>query len=125
MDLGEYHPCLNVKDLEASIRFYEKLGFEMIGDHRQEKWAIMRHNNMILNLFQGHIVEDLINFRGGDIQAIAAALEAQGLELSKPAAVESDGSWSAEIRDPDGNVIYFNIFPDERAQYQNTGKLVG
>ena len=40
MDLGEYHPCLNVQDLEKSIAFYQGLGFEMVGDYRDEKWAV-------------------------------------------------------------------------------------
>lgn len=124
MDLGEYYPCLNVKNLEQSILFYQKLGFQIIDDHRDENWAILQHNNMALSLFQGRIKENLINFRGGDIDEIAKALEAQGLELTQPAALESDGSWSAEIRDPDGNSIYLNTYPDEREKYIRTGKLI-
>ena len=108
MDLGEYFPCLNVKDLAASITFYEKLDFALIGDYQAHNWAVMQHNNMVLCLFQGHIEENLINFRGGDIEAIQKEITAKGLTFSKPAFQESDGSWGAEIRDPDGNSIYFN-----------------
>lgn len=124
MDLGEYFHCLNVKNIEASIQFYEKLGFQIIEDHRNEKWAMMRHNNMLLSLFEGHIVENLINFRGGDISEIAKALTDKGLSLEKEANQEEDGSWSAELRDPDGNIIYFNTFQDEREQYLRTGKSI-
>jgi catechol 2,3-dioxygenase-like lactoylglutathione lyase family enzyme len=124
MDLGEHFPCLNVKDLAASIAFYEKLDFELIGDHRADAWAIMQHNNMVLCLFQGHIDENLINFRGGDIEAISDELEARGIELAMPAELHPDGSWSAEVRDPDGNSIFFNTFPDEREQYERTGRLI-
>ena len=28
------------------------------------------------------------------------------------------------VRDPDGNCIYFNTFPDERETYVRTGKLI-
>ena len=42
MDLGENFPCLNVKNLEESIAFYEKLDFKMIKDHRDENWAWMQ-----------------------------------------------------------------------------------
>lgn len=124
MDLGEFYPCLNVQNLEQSIRFYQKLGFRMVSDHRDENWAMLQHNNMALCLFQGHIKENLINFRGGDIHAIAEEALAQGLEFTQPATEEADGSWSAEMRDPDGNSIFFNTFPDERDQYVRTGKLI-
>lgn len=65
MDLGEHFPCLDVRDLEQSIAFYEKLGFELVEDHRSESWAVLQHNNMVLCLYQGHIDTNLINFRGG------------------------------------------------------------
>lgn len=123
-DLGEFYPCLNVQDLEASVAFYQKLGFTITNDQRQDNWAVLQHNNMALCLFQGHIVENLINFRGGDIKSIVKKASAEGLTFDKPAAQESDGSWSAEVRDPDGNVIYFNTFEDEREQYVKTGKLI-
>ena len=124
MDLGEHFPCLNVRDLVRSVEFYEKLEFRVIEDHRSENWAVLQHNNMVLCLYQGHIDRNLINFRGGDIEAIQREVAARGLEFSKPARSHPDGSWSAEIRDPDGNCIFFNTFPDEREQYLRTGKLI-
>ncbi len=124
MDLGEHYPCLNVQDLTRSIEFYQKLDFTIIGDHRSENWAVLQHNNMALCLFQGHIDKNLINFRGGNIEAIHKEAASRGLKFTKPARLEPDGSLSAEIRDPDGNVIYFNTFPDEAEQYVRTGKLI-
>ncbi len=124
MDLGEHYPCLNVQDLARSIEFYERLDFTIIDDHRSENWAVLQHNNMALCLFQGHIDENLINFRGGDIEAIHKEATARGLEFTKPTRLHPDGSWSAEIRDPDGNSIFFNTFPDERERYVRTGKLI-
>jgi len=124
MDLGEYYPCLNVADLGASITFYTALGFTIIDDQRDRNWAALRHNNMLLCLFQGHIEQNLINFRGGDVAAIAREGIERGLTFQKPAHQEPDGSWSAEIRDPDGNCIYFNTFPDEREKYQREGRLI-
>ena len=85
MDLGEHFPCLNVKDLERSIEFYQKLDFKLIDDHRSENWAVLQHNNMALCLYQGHIENNLINFRGGDIEAIHNEATARGLRFSKPA----------------------------------------
>ena len=124
MDLGEHYPCLNVQDLTRSIEFYQKLDFAITEDHRSENWAVLQHNNMALCLFQGHIDENLINFRGGNIEAIHLEATSRGLKFTKPAHLEPDGSWSAEIRDPDGNVIYFNTFPEEQEQYVRTRKLI-
>ena len=124
MDLGEHYPCLNVQNLQHSIEFYQKLDFRIIEDHRSENWAILQHNNMALCLFQSHIENNLINFRGGDIEAIHKEAAARGLQFSKPAKKHPDGSWSAELIDPDGNVIFFNTFPEEREQYMQSGKLI-
>ena len=124
MDLGEHYPCLDVQDLARSIEFYQKLDFTIIEDHRSENWAVLQHNNMVLSLFQGHIDENLINLRGGDIEAIAEELTARGIEFTMPARLHPDGSWNAEVRDPDGNSIFFNTFPEEREKYVRTGKLI-
>lgn len=124
MDLGEFHLCLNVADLERSIDFYRKLGFEMVDDHRGDHWAVMRHGNLILGLFEGHIDRNLLNFRGGDVEAIAREATDRGLDLSKPARREPDGSWSAELVDPDGNVVYLNTFPSEQEMYLREGRLI-
>ena len=70
MDLGEFTLCLNVSDLAASIIFYQKLGFEIITDEQRDNWAVLRHNNLVLSLYQGHIERNLLNFRGGDIGQI-------------------------------------------------------
>ncbi len=124
LDLGEYYPCLDVKDLKKSIDFYTKLGFKITEDHTKDNWAVVRHNNMVLCLFQGHIDNNVINFRGGDIEEIYEKATKRGLEFSKPAQIEHDDSWSAEIIDPDGNIIYFNTFDEEREKYVKTGHLI-
>ena len=39
------------------------------------------------------------------INAICREAAARGLRFSKPARMHADGSWSTELRDPDGNAI--------------------
>ena len=124
MDLGEHYPCLNVKSLAASLAFYKALGFDVIEDHSAENWAVLQHNNMALCLFEGHIDENLMNFRGGDIEAIYKEATQRGLTFTRAAKRSEDGSWSAEIRDPDGNCIFFNTFQSERDIYLKDGKLI-
>lgn len=122
MDLGEHLLCLDVKNLEASLDFYTKLGFRLSEDHRPERWAVVDHNNLVVCLFEG-IEENLMNFRGGDIAAIQREAVANGLDFAKPAKEHPDGSWNATIYDPDGNAIFFNTFSDERGRYAKTGTI--
>lgn len=113
--LGRFEYCLNVSHIQTSLEFYRKLGFEQTGGDIDDGWAIIKHGDCTLGLYQGHIAVNLLNFRGGDVFEIARYLESQGLEMKKDAFVETDGSTAAEILDPDGNVIYFNTFPGESA----------
>ncbi|UCE28306.1 MAG: hypothetical protein JSW52_06065 [Candidatus Coatesbacteria bacterium] len=111
--MGRFEYCLNVKDVRKSLDFYRKLGFKQTGGNLNENWVTIKHGDCTLSLYQGHIDENLLNFRGGDVYAVATYLKSQGLELVKDAFTEDDGSAAAEIRDPDGNIIYFNTFPGE------------
>ena len=79
---------------------------------------------MVLCLYQGHIDDNLINFRGGDIEAIYENASKRGVKFTKPAHIEHDGSRSAETVDPDGNVIYFNTYKDERERYIRDRTLI-
>jgi catechol 2,3-dioxygenase-like lactoylglutathione lyase family enzyme len=112
--LGRFEFCLNVKNIRESLAFYAKLGFVRVGGNVEENWAVVKHGDCTLGLFQGHIRQNLLNFRGGDVYAIARRLKSRNLTLEKDAYTEEDGSAAAELLDPDGNCIYFNTFPDER-----------
>jgi hypothetical protein len=74
-------------------------------------------------LYAGHIDSNLLNFRGGDVFAIAAELKKRGLEFSQDAYREADGSMGAIMKDPDGNVIYFNTFPEEQVEFVEPDKV--
>ena len=119
-DIGTCTVCLNVRDVKRSSEFYAKLGFRATGGSLAENWVLMEHGNFKLGLYQGHIESNLLNFRGGDVFAIARHLEAQDMKLRMPAQVEPDGSAGATIADPDGNVIYFNTATGEQ---DTTGRI--
>jgi hypothetical protein len=125
MDLGGFYPCLNVRRLDASLAFDHALGYYAVEDHSEQGWAMVRHRNGALCLLQGHIDRSMTSFRGGDVPSIAAHAAAHGLALSRPAHVEADGSWAAEIHDPDGNCLYCNTSPAERERYFKEGRLIG
>ena len=114
-DIGTCTVCFNVRDVKLASEFYAKLGFSVTAGSLAENWVVVERGNFKLGLYQGHIESNLLNFRGGDVFAIARYLEAQGLKLLAPAQVEPDGSAGATIADPDGNLIYFNTAPGEQA----------
>ncbi len=107
-DLGYFELCLDVADLDASLAFYGVLGFERIGGELEEGWAVLERDGTRLALYRGHIGELTLNFRDGDVRAIAEALREAGLALEQDAHVESDGTLGATLRDPDGHLVYFN-----------------
>ena len=113
LNLGRFEYCLTVRNLQKSLEFYTKLDFQQVGGNSEEGWLVLEHNELRLALYQGHIEENLMNFRGGDVFAIAKFLKKRGLKMKTDALHESDGSDGATIEDPDGNLIYFNTHPDE------------
>ncbi|MDA7921311.1 VOC family protein [Verrucomicrobiales bacterium] len=59
-------------------------------------------------MYQGHIPENALTFFGGDVAAIAKHLKEGGHEMNSGPEKEEDGSIGATVKDPDGNLIYFN-----------------
>ena len=74
---------------------------------------VLRNDAIRIGLYQGHIESNMLNFRGGDVRALFDRLSAKGLQFEGNVIEEDDGSVGATMRDPDGNVIYFNTYPDE------------
>lgn len=113
LNLGKFELCLNVGNLQRALDFYSKLDFENVGGEREQGWVVLEHSNLRLALYQGHIDRNMMNFRGGDAFLISKKLRERGLKMKTEAVMESDGSSGATIEDPDGNLIYFNTYPDE------------
>jgi catechol 2,3-dioxygenase-like lactoylglutathione lyase family enzyme len=116
--LGVFSVCCFVANLQDCIDWYAKLGLPMSDGFPEYGFAILSDGwNKLAMLSTEHQAKwpsQILNFRGGDIEAIAARLKSEGLELSYDAKLESDESWSTELLDPDGFVIYFNTGADER-----------
>lgn len=113
LDIGWFELCLNVSSLATSLEFYKKLGFHSIAEYLEDRFAIVSNGDLRIGLFEGHIKTNMLNFRGADVFKVAVELDRRGFALKQNAHYESDGSASAELIDPDGNVIYFNTFPGE------------
>jgi catechol 2,3-dioxygenase-like lactoylglutathione lyase family enzyme len=113
MNLGRFELALNVADLKASLIFYRRLGFNQIDGSEESGASAIQSGNCRIALYEGYIAENLINFRGGDIPAIAERARTEGLTFEKEPFSGPDGSMGALIHDPDGNAIYFVSHPDE------------
>jgi len=113
MNIGYIELCLNVKDLQKSLDFYHKLGFEDVSVFLKEKWAILQYSENILGLFEGHIQENCLNFRGGNVKKLIEEFDHLGIPFESVPVLNDDGSGSAFLRDPDGNLLFFDTAPEE------------
>lgn len=117
MELGAFSISLAVKDLEASIAFYEKLGFKSFGMEPESHWAILKNGNHIIGLFQGMFDKNILTFNPGwnqdaknldsftDVRELRKQLKASGLKLIREADESTTGPASITLEDPDGNPI--------------------
>jgi len=118
--LGNFELCFDVKNIEESIEFYEKIGFQLIKGASEYGTACMSNGDVRLTLFaentikQEFGVEFLLNFRGGDVRKNHKDLNAKGIEFEQEPKIWTDGvSIDAKFRDPDGNLIYLDTHPSE------------
>ncbi|MEN9543540.1 MAG: hypothetical protein RLZZ598_373 [Pseudomonadota bacterium] len=117
MELGNFSVSLAVKDLQASRRFYEQLGFEVFAGEATQHWLILKNGEHLIGLFQGMFERNMLTFNPGwdrnarplasftDIRELQRRLKAQGLRLQQEADEQSQGPASFLVLDPDGNPI--------------------
>jgi lactoylglutathione lyase len=117
MELGAFSVSLAVKDIEASKRFYEKLGFNVFTGDQSQNWLIMKNGAHVIGLFQGMFDKNILTFNPGwnsdaqpiteftDVRELQRKLKAEGVPLIVEADESSSGPASFMISDPDGNTI--------------------
>jgi lactoylglutathione lyase len=120
MELGCFSVSLAVKDLHASKRFYEQLGFVVFAGDAAQNWLIMKSGAHNVGLFQGMFERNMLTFNPGwdanaqpvgafvDIRELQRKLRAQGVPLQSEADESSTGPASFVVVDPDGNPILFD-----------------
>ncbi|TDM07922.1 VOC family protein [Macrococcus lamae] len=119
MNLGHFSLSLEVKDIYASLEFYNKLGFKQIMGNLDQKWCVIRNGDCTIGLFQGMFDSHLLTFNpkwhsnfkedadAPDIREIESDLRANGIEPVKSFEYDSQGPAHFVIEDPDGNTIMF------------------
>ena len=117
MELGAFSISLAVKDLQASRRFYEKLGFTSFAGNPSQNWLILKNGDHVIGLFQGMFEKNIMTFNPGwdqnaqpvagftDVRELQRRLKAEGLQLMSEADESSTGPASFMVADPDGNTI--------------------
>ena len=114
LELGNFSVSLGVRDIEKSLNFYEKFGFEVIdgghlneafADSATEKWRILQNENTVIGLFQGMFEGNILTFNPLDLRTIQARLKERGVEFGTEADMTTTGPCSATLTDPDGNAI--------------------
>ncbi|HMQ35710.1 MAG TPA: VOC family protein [Chloroflexaceae bacterium] len=117
MELGAFSISLTVKDLEASRRFYEALGFQVFGGDAAQNWLILKNGDHIIGLFQGMFEQNMLTFNPGwdqnaqklaaftDVRELQRRLKAQGIALLQEADESTTGPASFVAVDPDGNPV--------------------
>ena len=117
MELGAFSTSLAVKDIEASRKFYEKLGFTSAMGDPSQNWLIMRSGAHVIGLFQGMFERNIMTFNPGwdqdarplamftDVRDLQRQLKASGVQFASEADESTTGPASFMVIDPDGNPI--------------------
>jgi len=117
MELGAFSVSLAVKDLEASRRFYEKLGFAVTGGEAAQRWLILQNGTTIIGLFQGMFERNILTFNPGwdqhaarlpsftDVRELQRQLTSRGVSFQQEADPSTTGPAHFVVVDPDGNPI--------------------
>ena len=117
MKLGAFSVSLNVKDIQKSKAFYEKLGFKDLGGDINQNWLIMKNEHTVIGLFQGMFEKNILTFNPGwnqnaenldeftDVRELQKELKEKGVKLLTEADESTAGPAFITIEDPDGNSI--------------------
>ncbi|MGJ1285039.1 VOC family protein [Sphingobacterium spiritivorum] len=117
MKLGAFSVSLNVKDINVSKEFYEKLGFSVFAGSLESNYLIMKNEETLIGLFQGMFDKNLLTFNPGwdsnaklltnfdDVRIIQMALKEAGIHPLEEVDIKSSGPAGFFIMDPDGNPI--------------------
>ena len=117
MNLGTFSLSLAVKDLAASRRFYEALGFKVYAGEPAHNYLILRNGDATVGLFQGMFEKNMLTFNPGwdancqklpeftDVRELQRQLVGAGVTPVKLADEGTKGPEHFMLIDPDGNPI--------------------
>jgi catechol 2,3-dioxygenase-like lactoylglutathione lyase family enzyme len=127
LELGCFSVSLAVADLDASVAFYETLGFSVLGG--EGDYRILSNGPTKIGLFQGMFEGNILTFNPGlpqdpspeeiadmkpvpdftDVRVIEQRLVDAGIDLTHATETEA-GADHVTLVDPDGNQILIDQF---------------
>jgi lactoylglutathione lyase len=125
LDFGNFSVSLTVKDLKASLAFYEKLDFEQVSGDVAQNWVVLKNGSTKIGLFQGMFERNMLTFNPGwnskkeeladfqDVRELQRKLKERGLTFGVEADEASDGPAFFTLTDPDGNPILVDQHVDK------------
>lgn len=122
LELGNFSVSLVVKDIKASLAFYQKLDFKQVGGKLEQNWVVLQNGNARIGLFQGMFDKNLLTFNPGwtkdketltdfqDVRDLQRVLKARGIAIAPEADETTEGPAFFEVTDPDGNTLLFDQY---------------
>jgi catechol 2,3-dioxygenase-like lactoylglutathione lyase family enzyme len=118
MVLGLLSISLKVADIAISKAFYEKLGFNQMAGHVDQKWVVMKDpNDQVIGLFEGILDKNMLTFIPGwdatakhiddyiDVRYLQKMLSDKGIDCGQMIGENNKGPANFMMTDPDGNPI--------------------
>jgi catechol 2,3-dioxygenase-like lactoylglutathione lyase family enzyme len=117
LELGNFSVSLAVKDIKASMTFYQKLGFKQVAGKLEQNWVVLQNGTARIGLFQGMFDKNILTFNPGwnkdketltdfqDVRELQRALKARGLTIAPEADPTTTGPAYFQVTDPDGNTL--------------------
>jgi catechol 2,3-dioxygenase-like lactoylglutathione lyase family enzyme len=109
MNLGEFSISLAVKNIQKSLAFYEKLGFEVIDGDVEENWVLLQNGEAKIGLYQDMFDGNVMTFNPPDVREVEEQLKQSGVKLVKGSG-KGDGPAHVVLKDPDGNSILLDEY---------------
>lgn len=120
MQVGAFSISLAVKDIVASMAFYQKLGFEVLGGEESQNWLILKNGMHVIGLFQKMFKKNILTFNPGwdqeaqplesfeDVRERQRRLKEKGVAFISEADEGTTVSASFTLLNPDGNPVHFD-----------------
>ena len=117
VELGNFSVSLTVRDIKASMAFYEKLDFKQVSGKLEQNWVVLKNGTTKIGLFQGMFEKNSLTFNPGwdserktpenfqDVRELQRILKERGLKPEVEADETKDGPAFFTLVDPDGNPI--------------------
>ena len=117
MSIGAFSVSLAVKDINASLAFYQKLGFFKFHGEIEQGWLILSDGQTKIGLFQGMFEKNMLTFNPGwssdaqplesftDVRELQKQLKTSGISCVTEADETTSGPASFMVLDPDGNPV--------------------